>query len=492
MANVALYRKYRSRDFNELIGQEHITTSLENAIKNKRIGHAYLFTGPHGTGKTSAARILARRVNNFESSETEHLDIIEIDAASNRRIDEIRELREKVHIAPAKGTYKVYIIDEVHMLTRESFNALLKTLEEPPAHAIFILATTEPHKLPDTIISRTQRYSFRPIGIEKIKAQLENIAKKEGFSVEDAALELIARAGNGSFRDSISLLDQVASSEGKVTKELVADSLGYAKEDLMDELSLAIVKKDHKKLLDSLNALWASGAEPEQVQQQLLIHWRKLMHINLGIGAPASDAQNEIITLLEDSNRIVQVLDALSALPKNSSYLDIALEAALLKLMTIGPLPTVVEIEPLKQAPKTKNFSEVFRATVKPKEEKIVEQQAPAAGSSLNFNDIWIKTLSLVKGKNSSLYALLRGADPDFSNDQLVLRFKFQFHRRKMDEDRNKLILEEIINKIYGKKIKIKADLIGSNQSVDTRNNGKNEQKQDVSAIIDILGGEVI
>lgn len=160
----ALYRKYRSKSLSEIVGQQHIISTLQNALKQGRISHAYLFTGPHGVGKTSIARILAHEVNQLPYSEdTPHIDIIEIDAASNRRIDEIRDLRDKVHIAPTSAKYKVYIIDEVHMLTKEAFNALLKTLEEPPAHVIFILATTEAHKLPETIISRTQQFNFRPI-----------------------------------------------------------------------------------------------------------------------------------------------------------------------------------------------------------------------------------------------------------------------------------------------------------------------------------------
>src|SRR5271170_1230568 len=175
MAQV-LYRKYRSKRFGEIVGQEHITTTLEHALKQGTISHAYLFNGPRGTGKTSIARILAHEINGLPYDDEAHLDIIEIDAASNRRIDEIRELRERVNTAPAKAKYKVYIIDEVHMLTKEAFNALLKTLEEPPAHVIFILATTEAHKLPETIISRTQRFTFKPVESAKVAEHLKTIA----------------------------------------------------------------------------------------------------------------------------------------------------------------------------------------------------------------------------------------------------------------------------------------------------------------------------
>ncbi|HSX35219.1 MAG TPA: DNA polymerase III subunit gamma/tau, partial [Candidatus Saccharimonadales bacterium] len=206
----ALYRAHRPKKLADVVGQEHITTALTRALKNGNISHAYLFTGPRGVGKTTIARILAHEVNGLPyDDETTHLDIIEIDAASNRRIDEIRDLRDKVHVAPSMAKYKVYIIDEVHMLTKEAFNALLKTLEEPPAHVVFILATTEAHKLPETIISRTQRFAFKPVDLAKVSAHLRSIATAEKISIDDAALELIAAHGEGSFRDSISLLDQV-------------------------------------------------------------------------------------------------------------------------------------------------------------------------------------------------------------------------------------------------------------------------------------------
>src|SRR5882757_9548967 len=205
----ALYRKYRSKSLKEIVGQEHITQTLEQALTQGRISHAYLFTGPRGVGKTSIARILAHEINDLPyTDDSIHIDIIEIDAASNRRIDEIRDLRDKVFIAPTSAKYKVYIIDEVHMLTKEAFNALLKTLEEPPAHVVFILATTEAHKLPETILSRTQHFTLRPVPFDQVIKHLRQIADGEKIMIDDDALELIAEHGEGSFRDSISLLDQ--------------------------------------------------------------------------------------------------------------------------------------------------------------------------------------------------------------------------------------------------------------------------------------------
>ena len=205
---VALYRKYRSRSLDDVVGQDHVTTLLKNALKSGQIGHAYLFTGPRGVGKTSIARILAHEINGLPyDNESNHLDIIEIDAASNNGVEDIRDLRERVQIAPVSAKKKVYIIDEVHMLSKQAFNALLKTLEEPPEHVVFILATTDIDKVPDTIISRTQRHTFRRASVPDIIANLNRIASKEGVNVDEDALQLVARHADGSFRDSVILFD---------------------------------------------------------------------------------------------------------------------------------------------------------------------------------------------------------------------------------------------------------------------------------------------
>ena len=250
---IALYRKYRSKKLSEIIGQEHITTTLTNALKSGQLSHAYLFTGPRGVGKTSVARILAHEVNGLPYSDDDnHLDIIEIDAASNRRIDEIRQLREKINLAPTSAKYKVYIIDEVHMLTREAFNALLKTLEEPPAHVIFILATTEAYKVPETIVSRTQQFNFKPISASQMAAQLKQIAKTEKIEIDDAAIKIIAEYGEGSFRDSLSLLDQASSIGKKITEPELDKILGMAPAERINAIIQAIEKASAKSLLEIL------------------------------------------------------------------------------------------------------------------------------------------------------------------------------------------------------------------------------------------------
>ena len=267
----ALYRKYRSKSFDEIVGQEHITDTLKNAIKKGKISHAYLFTGPKGVGKTSIARILAYALNELPyDEEATHLDIIEIDAASNRRIDEIRDLRDKVHIAPTSAKYKVYIIDEVHMLTREAFNALLKTLEEPPAHAIFILATTEAHKVPETIISRTQRFTFKPIEPSNAIAHLKEIAKKEGIKITDDALALVGLHGRGSFRDSISMLDQLAGiTADSVTDKEVRLLLGLPDDQLISECVQAVEQNNVAVVFETVRRLREQGVDSGRIARSI-------------------------------------------------------------------------------------------------------------------------------------------------------------------------------------------------------------------------------
>ena len=292
MAYVALYRRWRPQDFDTLVGQQAVKTALSNALASGRIAHAYLFAGPRGTGKTSTARILAKALN-CDKGPTAHpcgecvnceritagtsMDVFEIDAASNRGIEEIKTLREQLAFAPVNGRYKVYIIDEVHMLTTEAFNALLKTLEEPPAHVIFILATTDPHKIPATIHSRCQRFDFRRVTVEEITDHLAMIAERSGISADREALRLIAIQSEGGMRDALSLLDQCGVMGEQVTATTVREVLGIVGRETLRELVQAIGKQDLSATLEKLNFLLEQGKDVRQVLTELAEYLRALL-----------------------------------------------------------------------------------------------------------------------------------------------------------------------------------------------------------------------
>lgn len=292
MAYVALYRRWRPQDFDTLVGQHAVKTALSNALASGRIAHAYLFTGPRGTGKTSTARILAKALN-CDKGPTAHpcgeclnceriaagasMDVIEIDAASNRGIDEIKSLRDQTAYSPVNGRYKVFIIDEVHMLSTEAFNALLKTLEEPPAHVIFILATTDPHKIPATIHSRCQRFDFRRVTVEEITDHLAMVAEKSGINADREALRLIAIQSEGGMRDALSLLDQCGVMAQQITAETVREVLGIVGRETLRQLVSAIGKQDLSATLAKLNFLLEQGKDVRQVLTELAEYFRALL-----------------------------------------------------------------------------------------------------------------------------------------------------------------------------------------------------------------------
>jgi DNA polymerase III subunit gamma/tau len=297
----ALYRKWRPQLWEEVVGQEHVVQTLRHALRGDRIAHAYLFAGPRGCGKTTTARLVAKALNCLHPdpaqrpdntcahclavNEGRFLDLIEIDGASNNGVDNIRELRDKINYAPGEGRYKIYIIDEVHMLSLGAFNALLKTLEEPPAHAIFILATTESYKIPPTVSSRCQRFEFRRIPVAEIVARLKMLCEQEHLDVEDAALEVVARQATGSLRDAISLLDQLVAADATVTlaqaQALLGTTTGQAVQDLVD----ALTASDTTHALDLVNAAVDAGADPRQLARQMVDYLRGLMLVRLGNAA---------------------------------------------------------------------------------------------------------------------------------------------------------------------------------------------------------------
>jgi DNA polymerase-3 subunit gamma/tau len=432
---------------------------------------------------------LAHEINNIPyDEESTQLDIIEIDAASNRRIDEIRDLREKVHIAPTSSKYKVYIIDEVHMLTREAFNALLKTLEEPPAHAVFILATTEAHKVPDTIISRTQRYSFKPIGNQDIISHLRIIANKEKIDISDDALGLLADHGRGSFRDSISMLDQVAGfTSDKITAGNIGVMLGVPNTEILQDLVTSVNNSDVELLFKSMQKLRENGANPSKTAQALIAYLRDDL---------TSNKNNNTVS-------VTVMKSLLQFTGTNSSY-----EAIEISLLDAMKFDNVAEEHSNSTAKKTnvklteeskinlhepEKSIETIITPVKDKEIKIeipeekldeIVDNTTKKTQSSSWNDV----LYALKVKHNTLYGVLRMADTKVEKDKITLTFQFEFHKKQLNQAKNIATLKSFVDEHLGNGYIIESEVVKKQKSTPDAK-PKTIDNDSLSSVSNIFGG---
>lgn len=456
----ALYRKYRSKSLEEVVGQPQVTDVMARSLKNGRVSHAYLLTGPRGVGKTSVARIMAHAINGLPYGDDEHLDIIEIDAASNNGVDDVRDLREKVTITPVSAAKKVYIIDEVHMLSKPAFNALLKTLEEPPEHVVFILATTEVHKLPDTILSRTQRFHFRPIKPDDMKKHLQDIAKKEKIKIAGDALDIVVERADGSFRDGISLLDQLSSlSDTEITAAMVEETLGLAPQKQLKGLIDAIVAKDLNLAVATLTSLEEGGVSPIVLSLQLSAALRTMVV-----------AHPELIQLIDDlievgrsyhpELKLLAVIALASQAPNSTESSSPKVVSAATVIHSIAVAPPAAPI---------KELAEKEKITSPPKTTKKSGKSQPVD---------WPKVLEYVRTHHQPLYGILKNAAASNQPSGLNLHFTFGLHKKKLDDGTYRQLLVNSLAALYDDI----PDIILTSGKLSL----KNEQAR---AVADIMGG---
>ncbi|MFA5777834.1 MAG: DNA polymerase III subunit gamma/tau [Parcubacteria group bacterium] len=490
-----LYRKYRPQKFSDVIGQNHIVQTLTNSIKNNRIGHAYLFTGPRGTGKTSIARLFAKTVNCLELKDAEpclecenckniqdgrSLDIIEIDAASNTGVDNIRELRETIKLPPTRAKFKIYIIDEVHMLSTGAFNALLKTLEEPPAHVIFILATTEIHKVPDTIISRCQRFDFVRLSLENIIKKLSSIAKEEGIEVEKDALEMIAISAEGGMRDAESTLAQVISLEDKkITAKEVEEILGTSDRRNVEKMAELLVEKNTGKALELVSKMTNDGYDLEIFNKAFLNYLRQLLVISvdeslsktLSLELTSEQLEKSKKIAKDNTGRILEIITKFSEIQNKirSAFIpQLPLEMAIVKLGNYEIVkkdnqPSVISNqsnaefpEVKKQQPKVES-KEIVKEEIKEIDEPAIKQSSDAAVDINDIKDKWKEIIRETKPFNHSISLFLLNCEPvKVENNYLSIATKYKFYKDKLSETQNKLTIEKVLATIFGSGLRVK------------------------------------
>ncbi|MGA8942635.1 MAG: DNA polymerase III subunit gamma/tau [Thermoactinomyces sp.] len=512
MSYRALYRVWRPQRFEDLVGQEHVTKTLKNALNEKHLSHAYLFSGPRGTGKTSAAKILAKAVNCVHGPAQEPcneceacrritdgslMDVVEIDAASNRGVDEIRDLRDKVKYAPTEVRYKVYIIDEVHMLTTEAFNALLKTLEEPPAHVVFILATTEPHKLPPTIISRCQRFTFRRISFEQIVKRIKFICQSMQISFDEEALLAIARSADGGMRDALSLLDQVLAFSGQSLRiQDVQAVTGSVSRELVLDLLTDLADRNVSSALEKLDRFIVNGVEPENLIQDFIHTCRDLLLFQTAPSLMKHEKGRQWIDSVEKAAqklteaRLTQMMELLVHFQQQLKWVThprVLLEMAMVRLAHISEpasdgasSDTVRKLElRIRQLESTvhqlKNRTSLKEEL--PPDQKVQPAPSSHRASAPPVNSAWIQQLSdqqlsrikkiwpevlhRVKEEKITVHAWLIDGEPvGATKDAVIVAFKSKIHRETTNKESNKSLIEEVLSKIMGNRMQLKTVMV--------------------------------
>ncbi|MDU4862977.1 MAG: DNA polymerase III subunit gamma/tau [Terrisporobacter othiniensis] len=524
----ALYRVYRPKTFEDVVGQEHIVKTLKNQIRNSNIGHAYLFSGTRGTGKTSTAKIFARAVNCLNSNDEEPcneceicvdtlndniMDIVEIDAASNNSVDDIRELRESVKYTPSKAKYKVYIIDEVHMLSQGAFNALLKTLEEPPSYVIFILATTEPHKIPATILSRCQRFDFKRVSSKDIANRMAYICEKENIQAEEKALSLIARNSQGALRDALSILDQCMSFGNEIIEyNDVIELLGTVNIDELFELSQAIIDENTKKTLQILNEFIIWGKDIRNLINDLIDQFRNLMVCKV------SKDLDEIISLPEENieklkeqaktiniNDLIRILNILSETQdsmKSSSNTRILAEVTMMKIaqpmFDESKEALIKRIENLEQIVESGNIKVVAvqnesKSSLNNINEKLnnQEEEQDIIYEEVKSEDVklveasWKKIIGKIKDdKKPSIYALLKEVSSFYVKENalfIIFNDNFSFARSRLSSEETikyvEQVIREVLNRSFHLKIYLKSEIASMNLE---ETNSKSDEGEEI------------
>ena len=499
MAEQALYRKWRPIAFDEVVGQEHVIKTIQNALASGRAAHAYLFSGPRGTGKTTTARLVAKALNCIHPdparrpdntclncvavNEGRFLDLIEIDAASNTGVDNIRDLRDKINFSPSEGQYKVYIIDEVHMLSMGAFNALLKTLEEPPPHAIFILATTELHKVPLTVASRCQKHTFRRIPAAEVASRLGAIVEREGLQVEPAVLEVLARQATGSLRDAISLLDQlIISPEEKVTLDGTLKVLGTASGQAVQDLAEAILAQDSARGLDLINTMIDNGIDSRQFARQMVDYLRGLLLMRLGnaalvdVGAETRKVMQGQATRFEPASllKAIKAFNGAAGDSRSGWLSQLPLELAFVECLRIGstgdgataPAPVTEAASPRKAAPPPPPMTTPAPST----------KTGPLSDVGLgHITAHWADIVAMAGRSDRNLPPKLDYCKPVSVEDGVVvLGFKNELMFSKTNTDQNRQWIEAAIQQVLGKQLKVRCalNLAQADELPDVSSNG--------------------